>query len=420
MSPLRSYRHLFGLTGPGYVLVAFLARLPLAMSQLGTLLLIAGTTGSYGAGGACAGALAIANAAGAPLWGSWADRLGQRRIVTVQSLASAAALGVLLLLAGSPLPWGYAAVASAVAGFLLPQIGPMARVRWRPLAARSGRHQGRLVDTAFSYEGAADEASFVLGPALVGLGVSVANPTVALAGAAVVLAIFGTSFALHDSARLALAATGSATGPLGRLVTPALVILCSSQLVIGMVFGSVQTGTSVLATNAGQPGLTGYFHALLGVGSVLAAVAMAAMPARFTLPDRLLAFAASLLVLTLPLLLVGSLGMLVPVLLVLGVSVAPYMITTFTLGERITPPSRTGAAMTLLAAATGLGYALGAGVAGQLADLGGHVPAFAVTVGAGVVALAVSLGGRGVLRRAAEDVRLTDRTTGTTVASQVG
>jgi MFS family permease len=418
VSPLRSYRHLFGLTGPLYVVVAFLARLPLAMSQLGTLLLIAGTTGSYGAGGACAGALAIANAAGAPLWGSWADRLGQRRVLTLQSLASAAAIGGLLVLANSTLPWGYAAVASAVAGFLLPQIGPMARVRWRPLTARSGQHQSRLVDTAFSYEGAADEASFVLGPALVGLGVSVANPTVALAGAAIVLAVFGTSFALHDSAKLALAATGSSAGPLGRLVTPALLILCSSQLVIGMVFGSVQTGTSVLATNAGQPGLTGYFHALLGVGSVLAAVAMAAMPARFALPDRLLAFAAALLVLALPLLLVGSLGMLVPVLLVLGVSVAPYMITTFTLGERITPPSRTGAAMTLLAAATGLGYALGAGVAGRLADLGGHIPAFAVTVGAGVVALAVSLGGRAVLRRAEGNVSLADRTTGTTPASQ--
>lgn len=418
MSPLRSYRHLFGLTGPTYVVVAFLARLPLAMSQLGTLLLIAGTTGSYGAGGACAGALAVANAAGAPLWGSWADRLGQRRVITLQSLASAVAIGGLLVLANSALPWGYSAVASAVAGFLLPQIGPMARVRWRPLTARSGRHQARLVDTAFSYEGAADEASFVLGPALVGLGISVANPTVALAGAAVVLAVFGTSFALHDSARLALAATSSTSGPLGRLLTPALVLLCGSQLVIGMVFGSVQTGTSVLATNAGQPGLTGYFHALLGVGSVLAAVAMAALPARFALPDRLFAFAGSLLLLTTPLLLVDSLGALVPVLLVLGLSVAPYMITTFMLGERITPPSRTGAAMTLLAAATGLGYAVGAGVAGRLADWGGHTPAFAVTVGAGVVALAVSLGGRAVLRRAERTVDLAGQPTGTTTAIQ--
>jgi predicted MFS family arabinose efflux permease len=76
------------------------------------------------------------------------------------------------------------------------------------------------------------------------------------------------------------------------------------------------------------------------------------------------------------------------------------MITTFTIGERITPPSRTGAAMTLLAAATGLGYALGAAVAGRLADWGGHTPAYAVTVVAGLVAVTVTLAGRPVLRRA--------------------
>ena len=59
--------------------------MPLAMSQLGTLLLVSAATGSYGAGGFCAGALAVANAVGAPFWGARADRLGQRRVVAFQS-----------------------------------------------------------------------------------------------------------------------------------------------------------------------------------------------------------------------------------------------------------------------------------------------------------------------------------------------
>ena len=399
MSPLESYRSLFVLTGPAYVVVAFVARLPLAMSQLGTLLLVAGTTGSYGAGGAAAGALAIANAVGAPFWGAWADRFGQRRVVALQSLAGAAGLAALLLVANSSAPWVWAAVASGVAGLFLPQVGPLARVRWRPITSRAGSQQPRLVETAFSYEGAADEASFVLGPALIGVAVSLASPTVALGAAAVVLASFGTWFALHDTARLTHTVSRR-TGHLGgRLFTGALVLLCVSQFVIGTVFGSVQTGTSVLATDAGRPGLTGYFHALLGIGSVVAGLGMAALPTRWSLPSRLQWFAVALLLLSLPLLAVDSLGALVPVLLVLGVSIAPYMITTFTIGERITPPSRTGAAMTLLAAATGLGYALGAAVAGRLADWGGHTPAYAVTVAAGVVAVTVTLAGRSVLRR---------------------
>lgn len=410
MSPIDSYRHLFGLTGRTYILVAFLARLPLAMSQLGALLLVSDATGSYGAGGFCAGALAVANAVGAPFWGARADRLGQRRVVAFQSLAGAAGVLGILLVVGADLPWGVAAVASAVAGLLLPQIGPLARVRWRPITAGSGSRQHRLVDAAFSYEGAADEASFVLGPALIGLGVSVASPTVALALAATALAVFGTWFALHETATVTHAATARSSGAVGRLLTPAVLVLCVAQLLVGTVFGSVQTGTSVLATTAGSPGLTGYLHALLGVGSVIAGLAVAALPASFSLPARLRWFAAGLLALSAPLLVVGSLAALVPVLLVLGCTVAPYMITTFTLAERITPASRTGAAMTALAAATGLGYAVGAASAGRLADWGGHTPAYAVTVGAGVAAVVVSWACARMLTRAgtepaAEQVR---------------
>jgi len=375
------------------------------MSQLGTLLLVAGTTGSYGAGGAAAGALAIANAVGAPFWGAWADRFGQRRVVALQSLAGAAGLAALLLVANSSAPWGWSAVASGLTGLFLPQVGPLARVRWRPITSRSGSQQPRLVETAFSYEGAADEASFVLGPALVGLGVSLANPTVALGVAAAILAAFGTWFALHDTARLTHSVTGHGPASGERLLTAALVVLCVSQFVIGTVFGSVQTGTSVLATDAGEAGLTGYLQALLGVGSVVAGLGMAALPPSWPLPNRLRWFALSLLVLAAPLLLVSSIPTLVPVLLALGVSIAPYMITTFTLGERITPPSRTGAAMTLLAAATGLGYAVGAAVAGRLADWGGHTPAYAVTVAAGALAVAISWTARRTLARSLETKR---------------
>jgi predicted MFS family arabinose efflux permease len=282
----------------------------------------------------------------------------------------------------------------------MPQVGPMARVRWRPITARS-ENQTRLVDIAFSYEGAADEASFVLGPALIGLGISIASPTFALGAAACTLAVFGAWFALHPTAVQAhLAHHDSGIHDL-RLLSPALIVLCVSQLVIGTVFGSVQTGTSVLATDIGHPGLTGYFHALLGVGSVIAGLCITMLPDRFSLPSRLRWFAVALLVLALPLLVVDSLVLLAPVLLVLGVSIAPYMITTFTLGERITHPSRVGAAMTLLAAATGLGYAVGAAIAGQLADWGGQTPAFAVTVAAGVVAVLVSWGSRRLLARSA-------------------
>ncbi|RNI25510.1 MFS transporter [Flexivirga caeni] len=369
------------------------------MSQMGTLLLVAHATGSFGAGGVCAGALALANAVGAPLLGGASDRFGQRRVVLLQSWASALGLVAIVAAAESGVSWAWAAVASAVAGCCMPQTGPLARVRWRPIISTRSRAGTalRLLDTAFSYEGAADEASFVLGPALVGSIAAVADPGVGICAAAVLLAVFGTWFAIHPTARLLTARSGAAVA--GTLLTTALAMLLVAQFIIGLVFGSVQTGTTAVATAAGYEGIAGLVQALLGVGSVAAGLSMATLPARIGYVTRWRVSAAGLFVLTTPLLLVGSLATLCPVLIVLGCCVAPYMITTFSLGEQLTPPSRTGAAMTLLAAATGLGYAVGAAVAGRLADLSGATAAFTVTVAAGALACLLAVVAGPLLRR---------------------
>lgn len=391
VSPLTPYRRLLDLTGPLYLLVAFLGRLPLAMSQLGTLLLVSAATGSYGAGGASAGALAVANAIGSPLAGALTDRFGQRPVVAVQSLVSAAGMVLLVMLTQAYVagdPWWSLPAAAAATGLFAPQVGPLARVRWRPIAADRDIRDRRTIDAAFSYEGAADEASFVLGPALVGGIIALLSPAAALLGAAGLLALFGTWFALHPTAALAHRSNHSTAVAAARMLTPAVLVLAAVQFSIGTVFGSVQTGTSVLATVAGEPGLTGLMHALLGVGSVVAGLAVVALPERFSYQSRLRVFCAGMTLLTLPLLAVDSLTGLAPALLVLGVAIAPSMITTFTIAERVTSVRRVGAAMTVLAATTGLGYAVGSSIAGQLADWGGHTPAYAVTVaGAGLAAL---------------------------------
>lgn len=397
MSAADAYRGLFRITGLSYIVIAFIARLPLAMSQLGTLLLVAHATGSYGAGGACAGALAIANAIGAPIGGSMADRFGQRTVVTVQSVCGAVGLAGIVLVTRSGADWPVIAVVSALTGLLLPQIGPLARVRWRPLIERA-HAPNTMVQTAFNYEGAADEASFVMGPALVGVLGTIGRPSAALIAAAVALAVFGVAYAVHPT-NAATPPRTTLVGGHGRLLTPALLLLMTAQFVIGTVFGSVQTGTTVLSTEAGHASLAGFFHALLGVGSVAAGIGMAVLPDRIPQLRRWRVAAIALLVLTTPLLLVHSLKTLAPALLVLGCCIAPYMITTFTIGERVTPAPRLGAAMTLLAAATGLGYAVGAAVAGRLADWGGETPAFAVSVTAGLLAVLLAAGG-GRLRRA--------------------
>lgn len=369
------------------------------MSQLGVLVLVSSTTGQYGVGGAAAGILAVANALGSPLAGALADRVGQRPVVLVQSLVGAAGLLSIVLVTEPGASRTAIFVAAGVTGLAIPQVGPLARVRWRPITRDEG-DQRRLVDAAFSYEGAADEASFVLGPALIGVLAILAEPAGALVAAAVLLAVFGSWFALHPTSALVARHTvlgGQGSDPLW---TAPFAVLVIAQMCVGTIFGSVQTGTTVLATAEGQAGLAGLIHAVLGIGSVTAGLAVAALPERVLYATRMLVAAVGLLVLSLPLLLVDSLPSLIGVIALLGFAVAPYMISNFALAGILVPLHRVGTAMTLLAGATGIGYALGASLAGRLADASGHRPAFAVTVGAAGVAVLLAGAANKALRNA--------------------
>ncbi|MET0468733.1 MAG: MFS transporter [Aeromicrobium sp.] len=399
MSAIAAYRALLRIVGPAYILVAFLGRIPLAMSQLGVLVLVSSATGRYGVGGAAAGILAVSNAVGSPLFGSLSDRIGQRPVVLVQSLAGAAGLAGIVVVTEPGASQALIFTMAGLTGFMLPQVGPLARVRWRPIT-RDKDDQRRLVDAAFSYEGAADEASFVLGPAVIGVLAIVAEPRGALLAAAVLLAVFGSWFAVHPTS--ALVARRSATGGSGSepLWTGVFAVLVLAQVCIGTIFGSVQTGTTVLATAEGQAGLAGLIHAVLGIGSVLAGLAITALPERVLYATRMAVASIALLVLAAPLLLVDSLPALVAVIALLGFAVAPYMISNFALAGILVPVHRVSAAMTLLAGATGIGYALGAALAGRLADVNGHTAAFAVTVAAAALAVVIALASNTALKQA--------------------
>ncbi len=177
-------------------------------------------------------------------------------------------------------------------------------------------------------------------------------------------------------------------------------VLVLAQVCIGMIFGSVQTGTTVLATAEGQAGLAGLIHAVLGVGSVIAGLAVTGLPERGrstrrgwrSPPSACCARRASA---------AGRLAAVADrVIALLGFAVAPYMISNFALAGILVPVHRVSAAMTLLAGATGIGYAVGSTTAGRLADAGGYGPAFGVTITAAWLALVLAVVAQRVLGRA--------------------
>jgi len=398
-----SYRTLFSLPGGTFVAVSALARLPLAMSQLGTLLLVSSpqVSGRLGPGGLAAGVVALAIAIGSPFFGALTDRHGQRVVLLAQSLVGGTALIAEGLAAVMGAAWPVVAVMGGLAGVFLPQIGTMARVRWRAMGAANPTMEAGILETSFAWEGAIDEASFALGPAAVGALAVLAGPVPGLIVAGAMLVVLGSWFALDPTSKLvevhpgrtirAGAPARSDRGGPGPLFTSGVAATCVGMIFMGMVFGSVQTGTTSLATDAGRPGLAGLFHALLSVGSAAAGLALPRLAHRLDLPARWRLFAAGLALFAAPLLLVDRLGPLVPVLIILGMAAAPYMITLFSVAERSASAGRIGTVMTLLAAMNSLGYAFGTTLAGRLADWGGATPAYAVTWGVGVAATLLAL-----------------------------
>lgn len=380
-----SYRSLIAFVGARYLLTSFLGRLPAAMAPLGLIMLVVQVTGSYAGAGLATAALGVGAAAGGPIVGSLSDRLGQRVVGLWAALANAIALAATVFAVVSGVGTITIAALAAFVGLSTPQIGPLARVRWVSMLAR----QGRSLSTAMSYEGAVDETSYVAGPALVGLLALTGLAWLPLTVAAGLAAVASLAFALHRSAVGAVPTSSSR--PASPMPIRKLAFLIAAMVGLGVVFGATQTGIAAFAASAGRPGAAGLIYAVLGVGSALAGFATVLLPARFAVAHRFPVAAGMLFLGSLALLLVHSTATAIAAMALLGVTAAPLLITVYTLAERIAPMGRIGAVMTWLASGTVGGVALGAAIAGSLAQAYGYGGAFVVPIVAGLLTFAVAL-----------------------------
>jgi MFS family permease len=402
------YSRLPLLAGKGFIPLGLFARLPLAMLTVGALTLVTSVSGSYAVGGAAAGAVGIGSALGAPVLGALADRLGQRSVLIFTAIFNTVAVAALILTAyfvpaGQDLAAALPVLAAAfVAGASCPQVGPLARVRWMALTARGGRDsRAQDLDAALSYESTADELTFVLGPALVGILASLIAPWIPLALAAALTATLVPAFAVHrthlavplsvrrprtgrpQSPRSSRSA-GTAAEPgdpgsrgtgMAAVALPFLAMVC-----MGTFFGSTQTGLSSFSASFATAEIAGLLYAVMGLSSAAAALSVAYWPQRFSLSARWMVSAASMAGLAVLLLLPGSAFPMVLVLLVLGLPVGPLMVTVFAIGGVVAPAGRLGTVMTALASGIVAGTALGSSIAGQLAQHQGYTAAFLVPV----------------------------------------
>ena len=249
------------------------------------------------------------------------------------------------------------------------------------------------LDTALSYESTADELTFVLGPALVGLLASLIAPWLPLALAAALTLAFVSAFAVHPTERAVIPlrrrprTRSSEVKTQRRAHTGFLVALpVLGMVMMGTFFGSTQTALIAFAGGFGAETAAGLLYAVMGVSSALTALSVAYWPQRFRHPLRWVASAAMMSAAAFLPLLALDIPFMLAALLILGIPVGPTMVTIFSVGSLVAPKHLVGTVMTLLASGIVAGTALGASIAGALAEASVR-EAFAVPVAAGVVLL---------------------------------
>lgn len=378
-----------GNAGPSFLTLDVLARLPAAMFPLGVLLLVADRTDSYGAGGLAVAALSVGGGLGGPLVGLLADRWGQRPVALGATALQVSALAALLL--GTDLTTAPLLAVVGLVGLANPQMGAMARARWAAYA-RSREDRRSFVSSAMAFESALDEVSFVLGPVVVGTLAAVVSPTAALALALGLALVAQSGFGLHRSALPGRAPVGADdVVPAAPLPVAHLVTLLVAMGSIGVVFGVTQTGVAAQLQLTGQDSLTGLVYGLMGVGSAVTALLTTRLPVRVSHELRIAVAGAMLVVAGLAVAAATTPTLLGGANLLLGVALAPALVSGYALAERAAPEGRGTTMMTALATANVVGVAVGAATAGQLVDGAGPTAAFLVNCLAGALVLAAGL-----------------------------
>src|SRR5690606_363328 len=103
-------------------------------------------------------------------------------------------------------------------------------------------------------------------------------------------------------------------------------------------------------------------------GSAVLSLAVAWLPARFTMPARWNVFAGILLVGTLLVATASSTTQMIVALALLGVGIGPTLVTQYSFGAARSPLGRSATVMTMLGSAVVVGQAAASALTGAVAD----------------------------------------------------
>lgn len=389
-----SYREIFSAPGTkGFSLAGFIARMPISMMGIGIVTMLSQLRGDYWLAGAVAATFTLSSALLAPHISRMADQLGQSRILLPTTGISVFFTILLLLCTKYEAPY-WTLFLSALCAGCMPNMSAMVRARWTKLYR--GSHK---LHTAFSFESVVDEICFIIGPVLsVSLSVMFfpeAGPLLS----SVFLTIGVCLFTLQKSTEPPVHPRDITNK--GTVFTiGSLRVLVFTLIAIGTIFGTIDVVSVAFAEHQGNAVAASFVLSVYAIGSCLAGLIFGTLKLS-TPPYNQFLIAVTLSMITmLPLFFVNTIAWLIVIVFFAGISVAPTMIITMGLVEKIVPESKITEGMTWAITGLGIGVSLGSAIAGLVIDNLGARAGFSVAIIAGGLAFTIALLGYKTLHSA--------------------
>jgi MFS family permease len=384
---LSQYRAVLSKPGAlGFSSAAWIGRMWLSMTNLGILLLVSAETHRYGMAGAVSATYVITGALSQPYTGRLTDRFGQARVLLPMVTVHAAGVLALLTLAENGAPHWTLFAAAIPTGLCCPPLGSQVRARWSALLGT-----GQALDTAYALESVLDEMVFVLGPVLVTVLSTSVDPAAGLL-ASLALTIGGSvAFALQRHTEPE--SGGAVAQGASPLRIPTIRMVSITYTMVGALFGSTDVTMVAFATQHGSRAYTGWLLAMVSGGSAFGGLVYgsrqwkSAPERRFTLAVCSLAFFALGVALAPGLATMSVAGAF------MGISISPALISSNLLVKKYCPPDRLTEGLSYIGSSLGIGFAIGAPIAGRVID--GHSTHLGFAVGTVAVAVAACLALRG-------------------------
>lgn len=369
-----------------FIVLAFLARLPIGTLGLSTLLYLRDLTGSIAFAGTAVGAQLVAGAVAAPIVGRLIDARGPRGVLLVEGVLCP--LGIVVTLLAQPLALSHTAIllATIATGAFAPPIVVIVRSIWRHRLPDEDRRR-----TAFALDAVLLEISYTVGPALIAIIVASVSARAALAVACVFVALSVPLLFVSGGLAWWKATPAAQRHLLGPLRHRGLIAIYAATFLLTIVFGALEVGYPGFASAQNAPAWGPTLIAISSIGSAIGGVAYGGLHVSIS-PERLMPRLLALLALPVAVhaFIATTWGM-TPWALIAGLMIAPAMTIVTLLISKYAPPKYATEAFTWSSTAIVTGIGAGMALGGMLIERIGPWAAFAMAALAAIMAAGLAL-----------------------------